>query len=191
MNWSRSVYLAILALFLVPPAAHAQSSFELMEGERVRFKIEGASKYQTARVMSMSQDSVTFFIRGHEVPVALDDVTAMQRSVGTKTHELAGLLIGTAVGATVGLVAAAWADNSYSSSQDPYGLGAYYADVVDESVDLMSVLIGAGGGALVGLVIGTAVETDDWVSVPQPWTVGFSAHESGGSVALTIPLPGH
>lgn len=187
MNWSRTGYVILLGLFVIPSLSHAQVSFELKPGERVRFKTEGALKYQSARVISTSEDSVTLLVGGRQESLSLSAVTTMQRSVGTKTHALGGLLIGTAIGVGVGLVAASATDYS-REPEHIFDFGAVISNDIEEDDDVLYGVVGGCIGAVVGLITGSIIQTDDWVSVPQPWTVGFLAHESGGSVALTIPL---
>jgi hypothetical protein len=178
--------LAVLFVVSLPPLVHAQS-LDLSPGERVRFKIEGTRGYQTGTVRTAGDGSLILSTADGTRAIPMDGTFRVQRWAGKEDHPGAGLLIGAAVGAVFGLVVAASEDYS-RQPRSLVDLDAWSGSAMEENDDMGFALMGAGVGAVAGLLVGTILETDAWTDVSQPWSVGVSGTPTGATVALTIPL---
>jgi hypothetical protein len=136
-----------------------QSEVPVAEGERVRVtKYSAPDPRFVGSLASWSADSLNLFRDAlPDATIPLSDVAKLEISRGMHGHASTGALIGGGIGAVIGLAAvisAAADDNSDDWVEISPGEAALGG--------LMLTGLGAGVGALIGLVI----RTEEWEEVP-------------------------
>ncbi len=144
-------------------------------GARVRIKAPTLSKRPIVGTFEGVRDSI-LLVRGNRATTAteirLGQIERLDVSQGKKSNAgagaLAGLLSGAALGAGFGLVAC----GSGSGCEDFGGTG---------TIALFTGAIGAGGGLLLGVIIGAATQSDRWEEVaPDRLRVGLTLNQGRG-----------
>lgn len=156
---------AILAV-VAPKTCLAQT---VAPGSRVRVTApEMALDRQHGRLLWLDADSLVLESAGADLGardaapvrwvVPRDLLAEVENSQGRRGHPWKGLLIGTAVGLTVGLIETDFGKSTVMCS----GSGDYRT--------LCAAVIGGFtvGGSVLGLVVGSLVRTERWSPVPLP-----------------------
>lgn len=178
MRYLVLVIAGVLALPLVPPTADAQSSL-LRRGVRIRIscpqlamqdRIVGvvAAKPDTLLVEHLQPTMSRGRVQEETVlsAVSIAGITKLEVSQGRRSNRdrgaLMGGLIGSGAGLMLGITAAGF---DYGGWWDPG------AEVIPATM-----LAGAAWGAVVGLVVGSFSQRDDWQEVPlESLRVGIAA----------------
>lgn len=110
------------------------------------------------------------------IPIA--SVTGLEVSRGRRSRWARGLGVGSFAGAVVG---AAYGGTNAGTQSGEIDLPTEVA------IGLGAAVVGAGG-ALVGLVVGALIETDDWERVPLEGLTVAIVPPVGGRAALRLSL---
>jgi hypothetical protein len=167
MRSSRHASFAILiALVAFPwgvPAAQAQAATSpaglLIPGQRLRVKTPAPdANWVVGMLLAVRGDSLALQRIGtHDtIWIAGEGLARLQRSLGRKSNDARGALIGLAIGGGLGMVALRGSCWNCGSGEEVWGAGLI-----------------AGVGALLGGMIGSASSSERWVDV---W--GRSSHLS-------------
>jgi hypothetical protein len=157
-----------LLLLAFPNVAIAQDSTQLQAGSRIRIKPAGPGRqWVTGSLLELQGDSVRLLTsrpRIDSLALALNSVTALERSQGVRSRTGKGALIGLGTGALAGLV---------------LGIATYEPCTGFCVLDLDQAETGALGalflgllGTGVGMLVGATVREDRWVPVERPWGLG-------------------
>jgi len=164
-----------VALLVHDAAAGAQAARTVREGERVRvhYAMHGSAVGQLTRA---DADSVTVLAEGgNRVTIPAASITQIDRSAGTKTHTLAGALIGGGLCTALILVA------DDASNDQPLA-------VDDEGLETAAAVVVIGLGTLAGAFIGHLAKSEQWEPATVPGaTIGLSATRGAGvGLALNV-----
>ena len=149
----------------------------VMVGSRVRLtaptvlqgKLQGAITAMDEKAVVLAADS------GVPVVVPREAITSLDVSAGRKKNALKGTVIGAAAGAVLMLVAA---------PVDPNNCGVDSPNVCSRG---QGVGIGAVGGAVWGVLIGSFIKTDRWMHAPTgSWRVDVKPAPRGASVSMSL-----
>lgn len=166
----------VLALVLLPAPAPAQTpsgADVLAVGGRVRVQPAGDGSRIQGVVLAVDRDHVTLAPDGSgPVRMRIDSIERLEASAGHRRHGMRGLVIG---GATLGLI-------GVFDSVDPDDCG-------DDSMKWCSrgeaIGYGALTGALLGYLIGAAIQTEQWVPVRIQ---GPTSRTEPAAVEVVLPL---
>lgn len=188
----RAIALAWIAV-LVPAANIVAQTAALQPGEKVQLTCPAAGTpklvgwfrliERDSMLLVVQRTRVDPVTRGAtsdpvEVRVALDDITRVQRQVGTKSNRARGAAIGFAIGALIG-----------------GGIGAASGDdepgILAMSAGEKAIAAGASLGLLGGLIgFVAAGSSDKWEDVPvHGWSVSVVPRRSGVALGARLPLP--
>jgi len=163
--------LSVLALVLLSfPAIAESQSPALVAGARVRLTSPRDDlKNHVTTVMAVGRDSLVVAGQAGSRTIALDNVTALDVSVGTRTRVIRDGLIGFGAGALIGGIVGA------AAYEEP--------DFLIGSAAEASALVGAYFGAiglLVGGVVGAFHRADRWQPARVPVRAVVIPARSGG-----------
>ena len=150
-NRSMTILGWIAVLAVAQPLKAQEPSIE--PGARVRIKASSLFPQPIVGMLESVHDSTLVFRSGQTAPLEIrfSQIERLEVSQGKKsnagTGALVGGLIGTVVGAVVGLVIRQGAD-------------------VQADLPVITGAIGAGGGVLLGTIVGATNQSDRWVEVP-------------------------
>ncbi len=166
-------YLAI-ALSLSPLARSTAQEGRAVPGARVRIWLgscTGCERRVTGTLLSVWPDSMAVQSGPNATIGPLGLVHRVDVAVGTQTMTREGAVLGAALGALT--AATAW---------QPCTDTGFMACLVHPSRKFTAVL-GAAGGALVGLVIGSSIRMDTWERAP---TASVHIGISTGAVRVNV-----
>jgi hypothetical protein len=163
--------VAFLAVSLHPLAAQEPS---IQPGTRVRVKAPTLFSRPFVGTLESVRDSIVL-VRGNEAmpatQIRLSQIERVEVSQGKKSNAgrgaIAGFLVGAAAGAGFGISACSG--------------GGGCADVGTGTVALFTGAIGAGGGTLLGALIGLGSKSERWEEVSRErFRVGMTFNEGRG-----------
>lgn len=152
--------LSVLLLFSLALAGCAHSPEPIgpegIIGERARVQLYAGHSHEGI-LRDLDDDAVTLETEGEALrPIPLSPTARLEIARGTKSHAGRGAGLGAIIGgAGLAVVGAASCDGQGWVEPGPGACAAGGA------------LVGAGAGALVGLIIGSASHTDRWVEVDR------------------------
>jgi len=172
--------LLVLLLAYPQPQAAAQASVPLGLGDRVRVTAPGLVPGRAVgSVLALSDTLLLQDDAGESllaIPIA--SVIHLEVSRGRRSRWARGLGVGFLGGALVGAV--------YGGTNAGTGPGEIDLPT-DVAMGLSAAFFGAGG-ALVGLVIGAMIRTDDWVPVPAERLVVALVPPVAGTATVRLSL---
>ena len=148
---------ALLGVLLAVPA-FAQTAGPVALGDRIRVHApESGYAKLVGRVTQTTPDMIGLKVDGSagEFYVRREQIVFLYRSVGRRRHTVRGLLLGTAIGAALGVWFGPKDQNERAldpTRPNPMGRNA---------------MLGATGGAILGTFAGFATRTDTWVPVTR------------------------
>lgn len=170
----KSAWTVLALALLFPITAQAQSA-SVAAGARIRITSprNDLQKHVTT-VMEARSDSIVVAGASGVRTVALNDVTALDVSVGTRTRVIRDGLIGFGAGALIGGIvgATAYEETDFlfgSAAEAGAGVGAYFGTI----------------GLLVGGVVGAFHRADRWQPARAPVRAVIIPSRSGG-VAVSL-----
>ena len=145
--------LVLLPLFVLISTSTPVFADSPVPGKRFRISYLDyhRSRQITGDIVRVETSVVTIRSEGDSATTSIErrDINRVERHVGTRSHWAMGMGIGCAAGLVVGVIAAAAEENSSSI-------------VGDDATLFAGMVLGAGLGTLVG----AAIRTDQWESVP-------------------------
>jgi hypothetical protein len=172
----RSSRMMLAVLLLVPVLSGAQASpnpnWPLTPGLRVRILSPALGwRPKTGSVVSATSDTLVFLPAKQSISTALatPKIAAIEVARGTRTHKLQGAMLGLLAGAAAGAII-----SSATYKPPKCAADTWCFDVLGQGGETA---IGGMLGGLLGILVGSVVgnrETDNWVPVQVPSTVGAS-----------------
>ena len=144
--------------------------------DRMRITMQHGGEI-TGQMNRYNADSLTILTDTAELSIAYADMMRLQRSLGVRRYPIEGLVIGLGTGSFWGIRTALNIE-----CHDESCVGAAIAT-------WLSIVIGSGGGALLGLIVGAAIRTEKWERLDIPGQSAASVTpvigvHPGGSLAL-------
>lgn len=200
---------ASFVAFLLFPSFLGAQSLPVQPGQRVRVSVPALHLDRAEGVVSaVRADTLALVMPYYRMKlgkpvqdtarraIPLDEISALEVVVGTKSNFSRGLVRGALVGGGVGLLigAAAWASSHEPDCQPGQWL-CFDWSVGPEAIPV-GILGGAMGGGMIGGLIGGMSHQDVWQPVPLPpqkspvavylGRTGFGERRLGLGVALTF-----
>ncbi len=136
------------AAFVMPGIDDHPGNRSALEN-RMRITTKNGGKL-IGRMKGYDADSLTILTDSTEQSIAYADMARLQRSLGVRSRFLKGTVIGFGAGTVAGVLAA----SNVECTDD--------ACVAAASLAAAMILIGSGGGALLGMIIGAATKREKW-----------------------------
>lgn len=152
------ISLTVLAMLSRASADLAAQDSLVSVGERVRVSTESGETY--VGLVSLATSGVIEVLdEGTASSVPLSTVTRLEVSRGQKSNGRKGAVIGSLSGALSGAVI------GFSLGDDPPLFSEAFFFSAGEKAGI-GFLLGAGGGAIIGALIGKAIHAEQWEEVP-------------------------
>ena len=135
-------------------------------GNRMRITTQGGEEL-IGRMKIFDNSFLTILTDSTELSIAYADMVQLQRSLGVRSYFIKGTFIGLGGGMVVGALAAR-------------DIQRYAVSTAGGLAVIGTFLLGSGGGALLGLIVGAAIRTERWESLDIP----------GQSAASFMPVIG-
>lgn len=179
MKRTRALWTDAVAVVTIVVLASDAGAQELREGDRIRVTTISGQPAQVTGVFRGSEtESLTIHVDGSaQAMVPYGDISRLQRSRGFHNNAAKGALIGGAGGAAFGI-----ATGILAASQ-----GDSFWDAETGEVLLFTLVTGATGAGL-GALIGLAIKSEKWETVPrEQWRIQVAPDPRGG-VAIGLNL---
>jgi hypothetical protein len=188
MRSSFSVLVALMALSLAASRGLAQPQrTDLETGARVRLTSPTLrSDQQVVRIVSLTSDTVAF--RSDQNPtirsLALNDISAVEVSLGERRRTGQGAIIGFLAGAAIGgVLGYTIADESCVPTV--FGCGEIFSP--GESAGVLG-LVGGAAGLLVGTTMGWFAKSERWRRLPLNAHPAIVPSRGGFLVSISRPF---
>ena len=179
----RSFLTGLLAFVLVSPStsiARAQRpELELEPGTRVRIFGPTFRNDEPMRIIAVGPDSMQVRADRQSViyTLALNEITAVEISVGQKRQTLRGMLTGLAVGTTMGTLAGTMA-------YTPCRRDCWLAPSSRKESATVGAVLGGGTGFVLGTTFGFFSKADTWRRVSLDRRLTIIPGRRGGTVSV-------
>ena len=171
---ARTVLVGAILLFV-----GSEVGAEVVTTDRRIRVTDRATNYKIVGVFERIGDGTVWLAPsdgGEPVEVPLTSETKLERSLGTKRHAGAGLVLGGFVGLAVGLALS-------SNIEEP---NTVLLKDYKSSAEVGTIVLSVAIGALFGAAVGHSIEVERWTVIPvSELSLGLTTNRSGASISVT------
>ncbi len=159
------VLMSVMALALSLPAP----LFGQNLGERLRVTLENSTVIGTVAAKGQSSFELNLS-DGRSQRVIHANIQKLERSLGTRNHGKKGFVIGGGTGVIAGYI---YGSLIYNTCQTlTFGTADEECDEIGVEAMVLSSVVWGGGLGLGGLLIGTLIRREEWMTISKPSASG-------------------